>query len=155
MGIALTEAKRRHKGGCVVFQREMRQHAMSTLRLQTELRQAVDRDEFAVFYQPIVNLETLVITGFEALVRWRHPSRGVVFPDEFIPLAEETNLILPIGLRALERACARLARWNAAYPDDLAPHRQRQPLPRSRSPLPASSTPCKGSSRPLASRPLS
>ncbi|MGB1701031.1 MAG: putative bifunctional diguanylate cyclase/phosphodiesterase, partial [Nannocystaceae bacterium] len=116
VGIALTEAKRTRRGGCVVFQPEMRQQAMTALRLQTELRQAVDRDELEVHYQPIMNLSSSVMSGFEALVRWRHPERGMVMPDEFVTVAEETGLIIPIGKMVLERACCQLAVWLERYP---------------------------------------
>lgn len=116
VGIALTEAKRNRRGGCVVFQPDMRKQAMTALRLQTELRQAVDRDELEVYYQPIVNLSTSVMSGFEALVRWRHPVRGMVMPDEFVTVAEETGLIIPIGKMVLECACNQLAMWLGRYP---------------------------------------
>lgn len=122
VGIALTEAKRNRRGGCAVFRPDMRKQAMTALRLQTELRQAVDRDELEVYYQPIINLATSVMSGFEALVRWRHPVRGVVMPDEFVTVAEDTGLIIPIGKMVLERACCQLAVWLDRYPspDPLA-----------------------------------
>ena len=122
VGIALTEAKRNRRGGCVVFRPDMRKQAMTALRLQTELRQAVDRDELEVYYQPIINLSTSVMSGFEALVRWRHPVRGVVMPDEFVTVAEDTGLIVPIGKMVLDRACCQLAVWLERYPspDPLA-----------------------------------
>jgi EAL domain-containing protein (putative c-di-GMP-specific phosphodiesterase class I) len=79
--------------------------------LELDLRKAVAAGEFEVFYQPIVNLSENKISGFEALLRWNHPTRGRVQPDEFIPLAEETGLIVPIGERAIRQACAEAKTW--------------------------------------------
>src|SRR4029077_10078464 len=82
-----------------------------------ELRDAVDNRELLVQYQPIVEIGTGLPTGFEALVRWQHPSRGVLAPDDFIPIAEASGLIVPLGRWVLNQACRDLAKWTRTYPD--------------------------------------
>ena len=116
VGVAINNAKRSDAERNVTFDTQMRLEAVSLLRLQTALRQAVDRNEFEVYYQPIVTLEDGDLAGFEALVRWQHPMRGTVSPDEFIPIAEETGLIVPIGRFVLREACRQMAEWRENLP---------------------------------------
>ncbi len=90
--------------------------AMARFRLETELQKALKREEFVLFYQPIVETQTCEIIGFEALIRWQHPTRGLVSPVEFIPLAEDIGLIHPIGLWVLREACRQLQTWQQQMP---------------------------------------
>jgi diguanylate cyclase (GGDEF)-like protein/PAS domain S-box-containing protein len=116
VALATRNAKRASDSGTAVFEPEMRRAAVSTHRLQNALRLAVQREEFVVYYQPIVSLASRTITGFEALVRWQHPKRGLVGPMEFIPAAEETGLVLPMGRLVLEEACRQMALWRNEVP---------------------------------------
>jgi len=108
---AMYRAKESGKARYEIFDREMHVRNMNLLQLETDLRHAVERDEFEVFYQPIVDLNTGTIKEFEALIRWRHPEQGLVTPNEFIEVAEETGLILPIGRFILREACRQTAEW--------------------------------------------
>jgi EAL domain-containing protein (putative c-di-GMP-specific phosphodiesterase class I) len=99
-----------------MFDRAMHTDAMERLQLETDLRNAVEQHEFALHYQPIVSLRTGRVTGFEALVRWEHPRRGLVHPADFIPVAEETGLIVPIGKWVLTEALTRVKEWHASHP---------------------------------------
>ena len=114
--IAMYRAKHLGKNRHAVFDEAMHKKAVEQLRLETDLRRALDRQEFEVYYQPIVALEEGRIEGFEALVRWIHPERGLVEPDEFIPAAEETGLIVPLGWRVLRSACEQMAEWQREIP---------------------------------------
>jgi diguanylate cyclase (GGDEF)-like protein len=111
--VALYEAKAAGKDRYVVFRPEMQTAISDRLDLEADLRQAVERDEFFLVYQPIFDLGSLLPKGVEALIRWNHPRRGLVMPDDFIPLAEETGLIVPIGRFVLDRACTQAAAWRA------------------------------------------
>ena len=93
-----------------VWHAEAREH----LALEADLRDAIEREELTLFYQPQVNAGSGCVSGFEALIRWRHPERGMVAPNDFIPLAEETHLILPIGVWVIEQACQQLGEWRDA-----------------------------------------
>ena len=113
--MAMYRAKARGKARHEVFDAEMHTRAVALLQLETDLRWAIERNEFRLYYQPIVKVEDQRIIGFEALIRWQHPERGLVAPAEFIPIAEETGWILPIGRWVLEEACAQLAQWQAEF----------------------------------------
>lgn len=108
---AMYRAKAQGRAKYHVFNPEMHQEAIQVLELENDLRRAVERQEFLVYYQPIVSLTTGRISGFEALVRWRHPIRGLVSPIEFIPVAEETGLINAINTWVLQSACHQLSIW--------------------------------------------
>ena len=112
---AMYHAKAGGKGRHVVFDPAMHARVVARLRLETDLRRAIERREFEVFYQPIVLLKNGQLQGFEALIRWRCPARGFVSPVEFIPVAEDTGLILPIGLWVLQEACRRMSAWKARF----------------------------------------
>lgn len=116
--IAMYRAKTAGKGRCEVFDEEMQARAVDRLRLERELRAAIARGEFLVHYQPIVQLENGLITGFEGLARWRHPERGVLLPGEFIEIAEETGLIVPLNRWLLREICQQARVWQARYPSD-------------------------------------
>ena len=114
--IAMYQAKANGKARYQVFDQEMRAQATTRLQIETEMRQGLDRGEFVLHYQPIINLQTGALNGFEALVRWRHPTRGMVPPKDFIPAAEETGLILPLGRWILSESCRQMREWQNQYP---------------------------------------
>jgi diguanylate cyclase (GGDEF) domain len=100
----------------MVFDRRMHQEILDTMSLEAELRQAIDHGELLLHYQPIVSVASGRLEGLEALVRWDHPVRGIVPPDRFIPLAEETGLILPLGRFVIRQACQQLRAWQREIP---------------------------------------
>jgi diguanylate cyclase (GGDEF)-like protein/PAS domain S-box-containing protein len=111
--VAMYEAKARGKSRVVTFERAMHAQVIDRLELEADLLRALDRSEFRLLYQPIVELETGAPYGVEALVRWQHPTRGLVPPAAFIPVAEESGAIVAIGRWVLHEACAQAARWHA------------------------------------------
>lgn len=117
---AMYRAKESGKARYEIFDQEMHVRNMNLLQVETDLRHAVDRNEFEVLYQPIVDLDTGAVSEFEALIRWRHPVHGLVAPDEFIHVAEETGLIVPIGRWIIEEACRQVAEWRRKFDRDLA-----------------------------------
>jgi diguanylate cyclase (GGDEF)-like protein/PAS domain S-box-containing protein len=115
--IAMHRAKSTGKARHQVFDATMHFHALELLRLETDLRKTAEREEYCVHYQPLISLETGQLTGFEALVRWQHPERGFVYPEEFIPVAEETGLIITLDRWVLREACRQVREWQQKFPE--------------------------------------
>jgi EAL domain-containing protein (putative c-di-GMP-specific phosphodiesterase class I) len=115
-------AKQRGHGNWEIFDEVLRNRALERVATERELRHALDTGELLLHYRPIVLLEGGILQGAEALVRWQHPERGLLPPGEFIPIAEQSSLILQLGAWTLREACQQAARWRARFGD-------RAPLP--------------------------
>jgi diguanylate cyclase (GGDEF)-like protein len=113
---AMYRAKSLGKARHVIFDHTMHASAINLLQIETDLRKALDKSQFFLQYQPIVSLDDFRVCGFEALIRWHHPERGLISPLDFIPIAEDTGQIIAIGEWALNEACRQMHRWETAYP---------------------------------------
>jgi diguanylate cyclase (GGDEF)-like protein/PAS domain S-box-containing protein len=113
--LAMYEAKRRGGGQLSIFEESMHELALGRLELGAELQRAVEEQQFELHFQPIVRLDTAAVVGAEALLRWRHPTRGMLAPSQFLPMAEQTGLIVPIGRQVLVDACQTLAAWQRRH----------------------------------------
>jgi diguanylate cyclase (GGDEF)-like protein len=109
--LALYRAKEAGRGTFAFFEESLNERAQERRQLETDLRTAIERDEFELYYQPLFDLEQNRICSFEALIRWNHPTRGQISPADFIPVAEDTGLIVPIGAWVVRAACAQAAHW--------------------------------------------
>lgn len=116
--IAMYRAKNSGHATYAVFDTYMHDQAMFQHRMETDLRRALDKGEFEIHYQPIIAMDSERVQGFEALLRWHHPSRGLVMPEEFIGIVEDTSLVVPIGWWVIEHACHQLAIWQRLFPLD-------------------------------------
>ncbi len=114
--IAMYQAKANGKARYEIFDEAMHAHTISRLQTETALRKAIENQEFVLHYQPIQSLQTGRVTGFEALIRWQHPEKGLIYPDHFIDIAEETGLIIDIGQWVIGEVCRKAAQWKKAYP---------------------------------------
>ncbi|MBL0385757.1 EAL domain-containing protein [Tumebacillus sp. ITR2] len=114
---AMYRAKENGRNNYQLFQSAMNKQVTERLALEHDLRKALEREEFVVYYQPQVNSSTGIVFGLEALVRWQHPTRGMVSPAEFIPLAEESGLIVPIGEWVLRKSCEQVKSWQRVFPN--------------------------------------
>ena len=118
--LAMYRAKAQGKLRYELFNTEMHVQAVARLQLETALRRAIERQEFRIYYQPIVSLITGKLTGFEALVRWLHPEHGIIFPEQFMPTAQEAGLSIPIDEWVLHEACRQAKQWQERFPPDSA-----------------------------------
>lgn len=115
--LAMYRAKKNGRGSYMTFESSMRLRVVKRLHLENDLRQALIQENFVLHYQPIIDLKSTQIYGFEALVRWEHPQRGLILPNAFIPVAEEMGLIVPLGKLILRMACKQLALWQTQFPE--------------------------------------
>jgi EAL domain-containing protein (putative c-di-GMP-specific phosphodiesterase class I) len=113
------KAKESGRNNCQVFSAEMSQENQSRVEMERDLRLAIERDELKVYYQPIVDIRTMRIAGAEALLRWDHPEKGMISPGLFVPVAEQTGLIVQVGKTVLETACKQCKSWHEAGYTDL------------------------------------
>ncbi|HEX8149016.1 MAG TPA: EAL domain-containing protein [Pyrinomonadaceae bacterium] len=115
---AMYRAKSAGKARYEIFDKAMHARAINLLQMETDMRRALEREEFVLHYQPIVALENFRLRGFEALVRWQHPERGFISPMDFIPVAEETGMIVPLGEWVMREACRQMNGWQKMFPLD-------------------------------------
>jgi diguanylate cyclase (GGDEF)-like protein/PAS domain S-box-containing protein len=116
--VAMYRAKDTNKASYAVFEPSMKSEALEQLRLVSDLRRAIERDEFVIHFQPRVELASGRVVGMEALLRWNHPERGLVWPDDFVYLAEEIGLLIPIGRKVIAEACQQAHLWREQYRHD-------------------------------------
>lgn len=119
LNTALFAAKHKGKNQYCYFEEELAKAMMNRIELQSQMRTGIDNNEFEVYYQPQVDMKTEKVRGFEALLRWKHPTRGLLLPDSFLPIAEDTGLIVPIGKWVIETACSQLKAWQEQGYHDL------------------------------------
>jgi len=115
--VAMYRAKGRGPSRIEIYREDDEQNVLSRLRTSNELHRALERDELVLHYQPVVDLHTTTLVGMEALVRWQHPTRGLLAPYDFVPLAEDSGLIVPLGAWVLNEACRQVAEWSALRTD--------------------------------------
>jgi len=115
--IAMYQAKTEGRARHIVFEKGMHVRAVTQMEMETNLRQAIEKELFSLAFQPVVDILTEKLTGFEALIRWKHPKIGFIPPGDFIPIAEETKLIVPIGRWVVLEACQQMKKWRTKYPD--------------------------------------
>lgn len=113
---AMYRAKLNGKARFEIFDPQMREQALRIMQLETDLRRAIGRNEFVLYYQPIVSFATGRLAGFESLIRWNHPQRGFISPADFIPIAEDNGMINPIGRWVLQESCRQLREWQTKFP---------------------------------------
>ncbi len=114
--IAMYRAKAKGKAQYQIFDHAMHEQALAELGIEAEMRQSIERGQFLLHYQPIINLNTKALVGFEALVRWQHETRGMILPNDYIPIAEENGLIIPLGQWILHESCRQLRDWQKSNP---------------------------------------
>ncbi|SOB57682.1 Response regulator receiver modulated diguanylate cyclase/phosphodiesterase with PAS/PAC sensor(S) [Pseudodesulfovibrio profundus] len=115
--LAMYKAKNTGKNRCLIYNKKMREGIINVVAVETDLKRGLNNGEFEAHFQPIVNLSDGSLYGFEALARWNHPERGMVSPGEFIPIAEETGLIVELGEQILDQSCSTMNEWHKQYPE--------------------------------------